>query len=131
MQIIPASHRDIVEQSQIVTLATLSADGSPHVTAMWFLWDDGTLRLSLNTARQKARNLLRDPRLSAFFVDPRNPYRTVEIRGSAQIVPDPDYVLADRVGAKYGAASLREMDQAGESRIAVTVIADKILTFGD
>lgn len=131
MKIVPPSHQDIIERAQIVTLATLSADGAPHVTAMWFLWDDGQLRLSLNTARQKAKNLASDPRVSAFFVDPQTPYRTVEIRGTAEVHPDPDYQFADRVGAKYGGANLREMDQPGESRIAVTIVPDKILTFGD
>lgn len=130
MNIIPHSHQDIIERSQIVSLATLNPDGSPQVTAMWFLWEGGAVRISLNTARRKTRNLQRDPRVSAFFVDPENPYRTLELRGIATIEPDPDYELADRVGAKYG-ADLRQMDQAGGSRVAVTIVPDKILTFGD
>lgn len=130
MQTLPASHQDIIDRAQIVTLATLGPDGDPQVTAMWFLWEDGELRISLNTARQKARNLMREPRVSAFFVDPENPYRTLEIRGTARIEPDPGYELADRVGAKYGGANLRDMDQPGESRISVTIVPKKILTFG-
>lgn len=129
MPTIPGSHRDILERSQIVTLATLGPQGEPQVTAMWFLWEDGTLRISLNTERQKAKNLMRDPRLSAFFVDPENPYRTIEIRGTAQIEPDEAYELADRVGLRYG-ADLRQMDQAGGSRIAVTIVPDKINAYG-
>ncbi len=85
MPTISSSHRDIIERSQIVTLATLGPGGEPQVTAMWFLWEDGTLRISLNTERQKSKNLMRDPRVSAFFVDPENPYRTIEIRGRAEI----------------------------------------------
>ena len=97
---------------------------------MWFLWEDGTLRISLNTERQKSKNLMRDARVSAFFVDPENPYRTIEIRGRAEILPDSEYQLADRVGAKYG-ADLRHMDQAGGSRIAVTIVPATIHTFGE
>lgn len=131
MESVPVSHQDIIERAQIVVLATLNPDGAPHVTAMWFLWDEGRLRISLNAARQKTKNLMRDPRVSAFFTDPENPYRTVELRGTVTIEPDPEYRLADRVGAKYGGANLREMDQPGETRIAVTVVPDKILTFGE
>ena len=130
MPSVPDSHRDVLDRAQIVTLATLNPDGSPHVSAMWFVHEEGHIRLSLNTARQKAKNLLRDGRLSAFFVDPENPYRTLEFRGTARIEDDPDYILAERVGARYGAADLRDMDQPGETRIAVTIVPDKILTFG-
>ena len=129
MTTIPSSHSDIIERSQIVTVATLGPGGEPQVTAMWFLWEDGALQISLNTERQKSKNLMRDPRVSAFFVDPENPYRTIEIRGRAEILPDSEYQLADRVAAKYG-ADLRPMDQAGGSRIAVTIVPSTIHTFG-
>lgn len=129
MKTIPRSRKDIIERAQIVTLATLGPGGAPQVTATWFLWDGEAVRLSLNTARQKTRNLIRDPRVSAFFVDPENPYRTLEIRGTALVEPDPDYALADRVGARYG-SDLRQMDGPGSSRVAVTIVPDKIITFG-
>lgn len=127
---IPESHRDLMETSQIVTLATHGADGFPQVTALWFLVDDGKVRLSLNTSRQKTKNLKRRPEATLFFVDPANPYRTLEIRARATIEDDPDYVLADRVGAKYGGADLREQDQPGETRVAVTFDPVKVNTFG-
>ena len=126
----PPIPRDIIERSQIVTMSTLGPGGEPQVTAMWFLWEDGALQISLNAERQKSKNLMRDPRVSAFFVDPENPYRTIEIRGRAEILPDSEYQLADRVGAKYG-ADLRLMDQAGGSRIAVTIVPATIHTFGE
>jgi hypothetical protein len=44
----------------------------------------------------------------------------MDIRGRARIEPDDDYVLADTVGAKYD-ADLREHDQPGERRVAVTI----------
>ena len=34
--------------------------------------------------------------------------------------------FADRVGAKYGGANLREMDQPGESRVVVTIEPTKV-----
>lgn len=131
MAIVPESHLDIIGSSQIVTIATNGADGRPQVTAMWFLADDvGNVTLSLNSSRQKTKNLQRDPRATLFFVDPANPYRTVEIRATAKIAPDPDYVTAAAVGAKYGGADLREMDKPGESRVAVTFDVEKVNTFG-
>jgi PPOX class probable F420-dependent enzyme len=128
---IPESHCDLLETNQVAIVATIGPDGAPQVTASWFLADeDGTVRMSLNTARQKVKNLMRRPESTLFFLDPANPYRTLEIRTRAEIEPDPDYVLADKVGAKYGGADVRTMDQPGESRVAITFVPVKVNTFG-
>ena len=71
----------------------------------------------------------RDPKVTLFFVDPANPYRTLELRAVARIEPDPGYVTAGAVGAKYG-ADLRNMDKPGESRLTVTFDVEKVNTFG-
>jgi hypothetical protein len=73
---------------------------------------------------------MRRPESTLFFIDPANPYRTLEIRARAGIEPAPDYVLADQVGAKYGGADVRTMDQPGETRVAVTFMPVKVNTFG-
>jgi PPOX class probable F420-dependent enzyme len=130
MVYIPDSHRNIIDSSPIVTLATIAPDARPQVTATWFLWEDDTLKLSLNTSRQKVRNLQRNPALTAFFVDPASPYRTLELRGTASIEPDPEYGFADKLGAKYGGADLRAMDQPGESRVVVTLHIEKVIPYG-
>lgn len=128
---IPESHRDLLETNQVVVLATNGADGFPQVTAVWFLAeDDGTVKLSLNTARQKTKNLVSNPDATLFFLDPANPYRTLEIRSRAKVEPDPDYAFADRIGARYGGADLRQNDGPGESRVVVSFAPAKINTFG-
>lgn len=131
MATVPESHLDNIGSSQVVTIATNGTDGRPQVTAMWFLADEaGNVTLSPNTSRQKTKNLQRDPRVTLLFLDPANPYRTVEIRATAKIEPDPDYVTAAAVGAKYGVADLRQMDGPGESRVSVTFDVEKVNTFG-
>ena len=131
VQAIPASHHDLLDTNQVAILATAGPDGVPQVTASWFLAEeDGTVRMSLNTARQKVKNLMRRPESTLFFMDPANPYRTLEIRARAEIEPDPDYVFADQVGAKYGGADVRSMDQPGETRVAITFVPVKVNTFG-
>jgi PPOX class probable F420-dependent enzyme len=127
---VPESHRDLLAARPAVTLATIGPDGFPQVTAMWFLVDgDDTVKASLNMARQKVRNLRRHPEATLFFTDPDNPYRTLEIRAMAEVVSDPDYAFADRVGAKYG-VDLRERDRPGELRVVVTFSPVKVNTYG-
>lgn len=124
MSDVPEAFRDLLD-SQVATLATIGGDGRPQLTELWFLGDASALRLSLNTARQKVKNLRRNPACTLFILDLANPYRYLEIRGDAEISPDDDYAFADRVGAKYG-ADLRVIDKPGETRVAVTVRPAKI-----
>ena len=125
---IPDSHRDLLDQP-VATLGTVDPEGRPQLTEVWFLAEDGQVKLSLNRARQKVRNLERDHRCSVLLLDLANPYRYVEIRGDAVLEPDDDYAFADRVGAKYG-ADLRTNDQPGDRRVIVTVRPTRVHTCG-
>jgi PPOX class probable F420-dependent enzyme len=116
---IPQSHRDLLD-SQIATLATVSPDGRPQLSAVWFLAEDGEISFSLNTTRQKVHNLQRNPACTVFILDLANPMRYLEVRGDAQLVPDDDYTFADRVGAKYG-ADIRTFDPPGQTRVMATL----------
>ena len=117
---IPDSHRDLLD-APVATLATVGADGRPQLSAVWFLADDDTVRVSLNTSRQKTKNLTNNGAATLFILDTANPARDLELRGDATVVADPDYAFADQVGAKYGGVDLRSMDQPGESRVVVTI----------
>jgi PPOX class probable F420-dependent enzyme len=125
----PASHRDLLD-GPVAVLATNGPDGRPQVTALWFLVDDDDrLRLSLNTNRQKTKNLLADPEATLFIIDPANQYRTLEVRGTVEIEPDSDYAFAKQVGRKYD-TDLRKLDGPGQSRVAVTFRPTRINTYG-
>ncbi|HEY5390269.1 MAG TPA: PPOX class F420-dependent oxidoreductase [Solirubrobacteraceae bacterium] len=116
----PESHRDLLDAT-VAALATLRSDGFPQITEVWFLHDEGELRMSLNTSRVKTRNLRTRPQCSIQLLDLSNPDRYLEVRGLARIEDDPDYVFAARLAAKYGGLDLREIDGPGESRVAVTI----------
>jgi PPOX class probable F420-dependent enzyme len=65
---------------EIVVLGTINPDGSPLVTAMWFLHDPtGMTLISVDNLR-KVRNLRRDPRL---HIVAESGTRGAEIKGVA------------------------------------------------
>lgn len=125
---IPASHKDLLN-AQVGVIGTVGASGRPQLTATWFLAEGDTVKISLNTARQKVKNLQANPKVSFLIVDPANPYKYVELRGDAEITPDGDYEFADKVGAKYS-ADLRNMDKPGEVRVVVTIKPARVVTWG-
>lgn len=125
----PESHQDLLK-TDIAILATIGRTGYPQVTAVWFLLDDdGYLKLSLNTTRQKVKNLRAHPECTLFILDRTNLGRTLEVRANAEILPDDNYAFADKIGAKYG-ADVRQMDRPGESRVVAILRPVKVNTNG-
>jgi len=129
---VPASHRALLD-APVGVLGTIGPDGRPQLTAVWFLYDesDGSLRISLNTRRQKYRNLRRRPEASFLILDPVSPYRTIELRGRVEITRDDDYAFADRLGQKYGATDLRQVDGPGQRRVEIALRPERVNTWGD
>lgn len=119
MTTFPPSHRDLLD-AQVATLATIGGDGFPQLTEVWFIHEDGELKLSLNDSRLKTRNLLKQPKSSLMILDLENPYRYLVVRGNAKVEPDDDHEFADKVGAKYS-ADLSVHDQPGDKRVVVTI----------
>jgi PPOX class probable F420-dependent enzyme len=127
MTTIPDSHRDLLN-AQVAVLGTIGASGRPQLSGVWFLAEDGTVRFSLNTARQKVKNLQADPKVSVLIFDEKSPYRYLELRGDAEVTPDPDYAFADKVGAKYS-ADLRDRDKPGDTRVVITVHPTRVVVW--
>jgi PPOX class probable F420-dependent enzyme len=128
MATIPDTHRDLLN-AQVGVLGTIGASGRPQLSAIWFLAEGDTVKLSLNSSRQKVKNLQANPGASLLILDPASPYRYLELRGDAEISLDPDYVFADKVGAKYG-ADLRDRDKPGDVRVVVTITPARVVTWG-
>lgn len=117
---IPETHHDLLD-APYATFATVGASGRPQLSTVWFLASaDGTVQLSVNATRQKAKNMVDNPKVAMHIQDPLDWARYLELRGDATVEPDDDYVFADQLGAKYD-NDLRDRDRPGEGRTVVTV----------
>ncbi|MDT5340291.1 MAG: hypothetical protein QOD90_5796 [Mycobacterium sp.] len=122
---------EFIDHSRTATMATLSADGKPHLIAMWYAVVDGEIWFETKAKSQKAVNLRRDPTITVMIEDGKtyDTLRGVSIDGRAEIVDsDPDLLL--RVGIsvweRYTGPYTDEMkpfvDQMMNNRIAVRVV---------
>ena len=84
-------------------LATVKADGRPHVAPIWFVVHDDTVVFNTHEDTVKARNLRRSGRAMLSVDDPNPPYSFVTVEGSVAIEPDdPDLVaIATEIGGRY------------------------------
>ena len=78
---IPASLIDLVEGDALGHLATVRANGTPHVTPLWVDHDGEAVLVNVRLDRVKAANMRERPDVAISIVDPRNPYRYLAITG--------------------------------------------------
>src|SRR5579875_1779744 len=84
----PEELDDFLSTERTCRVATLTSDGSPHVTPLWFAWDGTHVWLTSIVRSQRWTDLQRDPRISV-VVDAGGDYmelRGAEIRGRAEPV---------------------------------------------
>jgi hypothetical protein len=92
-------------------LATVRADGRPHLAPVWYdLDDDGSLVFNTGESTVKGRNLRREPRVSLCVDDDRPPFSFVVVEGVAEISDDLGEVRrwASRLGGRYMGADRAE-----------------------
>jgi PPOX class probable F420-dependent enzyme len=127
-----------LEGSRKVQLATINADGTPHLVTMFYGLDEGRIAFWTYAKAQKARNLERDPRVSCLVEagDDYDQLRGVLLYGVARQVDDRDRVL------DIGMMIARRMtpgvpddllspyvEQTGRKRIAYVVERTKVVSW--
>lgn len=84
-------------------LAVTRADGSPHVTPVWFLLDGDDVVFQTGETSVKGRHLRRDPRAALCVDDQSPPYSFVLLEGTTTLSDDLDDLRpwAPRIAARY------------------------------
>jgi PPOX class probable F420-dependent enzyme len=99
--VLTEEQRAFLEAPRFAVAATVSADGLPHQTVVWYVLDgDEELVLSTPRGSLKHRHLQRDPRLSVCVEEG---FRYVTVSGRVRIEEEPEAAreLYGRIGARY------------------------------
>ena len=98
---IPESFHALLDLPLISILATIGPKGEPQVSPVWHDWDGEYVRVAVLDETQKARNVERNAHVAFTVVDPENPGRYIEIRGTVTKHLDQDDEYGDRLARKY------------------------------
>ena len=125
-----------LDEAHTLQVASVNADGSVHLVPMWFLRSGSTVEFWTYGKSQKVMNLRRDPRITvmAEMGADYSELRGVTMRGTAEIVEDPERVLdyGLRSFPKYfGDAPDAEarMAQMGAKRVLVIVHPESVASW--
>ena len=128
---IPENYMDLVQQPAFANLATLMKDGSPHVTPVWFDFDGQVVRVNSAKGRVKDRNMRNNPKVALAIVDPKNPYRYLEIRGSVvEITEAGADEHIDRLARKYLNVDRYPHRAPNEVRVLYKVVPEHVSCMG-
>ncbi|MGW6142425.1 pyridoxamine 5'-phosphate oxidase family protein [Streptomyces sp. NPDC055140] len=106
----PAELDEFLGSQRTCRVATVSPDGSPHVSTLWFVWDGACLWLYSITRSRRWADLLKDPRI-AVVIDAGEEYgelRGAELSGAVEFVgesprtgePVPELDVPERLFAR-------------------------------
>src|SRR5262249_7079532 len=99
-----------------------------QASVVWIARVHDTPVFSITSRRQKARNLARDPRVTVTVFDANNPYQSVEIRGTAELIEDSEKQLPKVLSHKY--LGIDPPDESPEeSRLIVRVTPERVVHF--
>jgi hypothetical protein len=108
----PDERDAFLAEARTCRIGTTNAEGEPHVSALWFVWDGNALWLNSVVKSQRWTNLMRNPRVSV-LVDAGHDFMAlhgVEIIGGVEVVgevprtgePHTELVAPERAfGLKY------------------------------
>lgn len=93
----------LLARPRTAKLATVRADGRPHLAPVWFDLDGEQLVFTTWHTTVKANNLRRDPRVSLCVDDEAPPFAFVIVEGVAALSEDPAELLAwaTRIAGRY------------------------------
>lgn len=127
---------DFLAQGRKLQLATIGADGMPHLVTMYYAMLDGQITFWTYRTSQKALNLARDPRVSC-LVETGDAYfdlRGVQVQGRVRLIEDPGAVLAIGraiAGVMAGAPDQTEdyVRQAARKRVGFAVEPARVISW--
>jgi len=72
IQTLDSTQQQFLQGRYIAALATENPDGTIHLTAVWYLFEEGRLFIATSSKSRKARNIAARPKVS-LMVDARKP----------------------------------------------------------
>jgi PPOX class probable F420-dependent enzyme len=122
-----------------VQIGTVGSDGSPHLTTLFYVVQDGLLAFWTYGASQKVVNLRRDPRISCLVEDGEDYFelRGVSIQGQARLIEEYDDIraLGSKVATRMaGGVDLGDfgdeiVEKQARKRVGIVVEPTKVVSW--
>ncbi len=123
--------RELIADKNFATVATLNADGTPHLVPVWVDADDEHVLLNSARGRVWPRNAERDPRVTLTVQNLQNPYEYTTVRGRVvEVTEDGADAHIDALAKKYLGQDTYPFRAPGERRVILKVEPERVKNWG-
>lgn len=123
VDLIPESHRDLVECPPVAALTTVMPDGYAQTSVVWCDFDGTYVRVNTMRGFRKERNMRHNPRVTLLCYDPQRPLRYLEIRGQVvEMLEAGAREHLDALSSKYAGREVHYFGDMIPARFAQTEV---------
>ena len=133
---VPASHEDLLSGPYYAVFTTIAPNGQPENTVVWCSWDGSHVLVNTAIGRRKHNNVLANPRVALTVIDPKDPFRWIDVRGTVEAIEeDKDYANINAHAKLYAGADqyyggFAPAEKRGtEERVILKIRPDRVLAF--
>lgn len=127
MAAIPDKAKHLFEGKELAHVATLNADGSPQVSAVWVALDGDLITFNTAEGRVKTKNLHANPSVAVSITGEENPYENLVVQGKVvEMAHDGADDDIDALAKRYLDADSYPFRQPGEQRVIVKIQPEKV-----
>ena len=108
---LPAELEEFLSQPNPSVIATLDADGNPHSTATWYLWENGRVLVNMDEGRKRLQYIRDDPRVSITVLGKDDWYHHVTLRGRIVEIDEDGLDDIDRICKHYMGQAYSQRDR--------------------
>jgi PPOX class probable F420-dependent enzyme len=103
MKIVPQEYQYLLkdETQAYAWVATVSPDGEPQLTCVWFNTDGEHILFNTTDKSAKFKFVSKNPNVAVAIVDPKNPHMYFQIRGTARITTENAVEHTHELSRKY------------------------------
>jgi PPOX class probable F420-dependent enzyme len=128
---------DLLASDTVARVATIDADGYPHVTPLWFVWAGGAFHFASDAGRPHVGRLRANPRAGLVIdvegkqrADGERPNIQVRAVGDAVLSPDADGAWSVRIWSKYirGPSATDPVVRLGSrQRVLIRIVPSRVV----
>ena len=118
----------------VAHFASIREDGSPHVSPVWYQWEDGKVIVVSGDAAVKTRNVRRNPKVALSVATDEWPYQYVILEGDATVRNDNLKDAVRRIFSRYEGEERGEQDAAdlaeGDQKlVAIEIDVNRVMSW--
>jgi PPOX class probable F420-dependent enzyme len=118
----------------VAHFASIRPDGTPHVSPVWYQWEDGKITVVSGDSAVKTRNVRKNPKVAISVATDEWPYQYVILEGDATIESENlretvRSIFSRYEGAERGEQDANELIESDQALVAIVISVNRVMSW--